>query len=166
MNDMDVKTKSFFQRFSQHVSAIVGSALAFYLAVGVVVVWACFGPWARYSENWQLVINTGTTIVTFLMVFIIQNTQNRDNKALHLKLDELIRASKNARNLMMNLQNCTDEELEQLQREFERMRKKEVRRASANGDQPAEAGESVCGQAADRLRDSNRDLATSSRPSR
>jgi low affinity Fe/Cu permease len=158
MADINTQTKSFFQRFSQHVSGIVGSAWAFYIAVGAVIVWACFGPFEHYSEKWQLVINTGTTIVTFLMVFVIQNTQNRDNKALHLKLDELIRASKHARNLMMNLENCTDEELAELQREFERLRKREVRRASKQ--MPGE--DSVCEGAVDRVRESNDALAMAS----
>src|SRR5262245_41899869 len=96
-----------FQRVSQKVAGGEGSAWAFLLALTTVVVWACFGPALSCSENSQLVINTGTTIVTFLMVFLIQNTQNRDSKALHLKLDELIRALKGARNMMVNLEDCT-----------------------------------------------------------
>jgi low affinity Fe/Cu permease len=88
------------------------------LAAAVVVVWAFTGPLFGYSDTWQLVINTGTTIVTFLMVFLIQNTQNRDAKAIHLKLDELIRAGVHARNELVELELLSDEELEQLQTEF------------------------------------------------
>jgi low affinity Fe/Cu permease len=81
----------------------------------------------HFSNTWQLVINTGTTIVTFLMVFLIQNTQNRDAKAIHLKLDELIRAKKGARNTLVDLENCTDEELDQIEAEFRRLRRRAER---------------------------------------
>jgi len=92
------------------------------LALLVVVVWGVTGPLFHYSDTWQLVINTGTTIVTFLMVFLIQNTQNRDAHAVHLKLDELIRATKGARNALVGLEDMSDEDLDKLQREFERLR--------------------------------------------
>jgi low affinity Fe/Cu permease len=85
-------------------------------------VWAITGPLLHYSEGWQLVINTGTTIVTFLMVFLIQNTQNRDARAIHLKLDELIRSMHAARNRLIDLENCTDEELDAVQAEFKKLR--------------------------------------------
>ena len=107
-----------FRAFSQRASQAVGSAWAFMLAAAVVVVWAFTGPLFGYSDTWQLVINTGTTIVTFLMVFLIQNTQNRDAKAIHLKLDELIRAGVHARNELVELELLSDDELEQLQTEF------------------------------------------------
>lgn len=97
----------------------MGSAWAFTLALAVVLVWAMTGPIFRYSEAWQLVINTGTTIVTFLMVFLIQNTQNREVATLQLKLDELIFATKRARNDLMNLEELSDEELTALKHEFE-----------------------------------------------
>ena len=113
-----------FRRFSNFTSAVVGSPWAFILAVVVVVVWAFTGPMFGYSDTWQLVINTGTTIVTFLMVFLIQNTQNRDAKAIHLKLDELIRAVSGARNGMVDLENLTDEQLELLQQQFTKLREK------------------------------------------
>ena len=113
-----------FRRFSNITSAVVGSPWAFILAVVVVVVWAFTGPMFGYSDTWQLVINTGTTIVTFLMVFLIQNTQNRDAKAIHLKLDELIRAVSGARNGMVDLENLTDEQLELLQQQFTKLREK------------------------------------------
>src|SRR5690349_6503633 len=100
-----------FRKFSQKTSAMVGSPWAFMIAVAVIVVWAVTGPLFHFSDTWQLVINTGTTIVTFLMVFLIQNTQNRDAKAIHLKLDELIRAVKDARNNLVDLEDMSDEEL-------------------------------------------------------
>jgi low affinity Fe/Cu permease len=100
----------------------LGSPYAFAIAVITVLAWALTGPYFGYSEVWQLVINTGTTIVTFLMIFLVQNTQNRDARALHLKLDELIRSIHAARNKLIDLEDCTDEELDHIQREFERLR--------------------------------------------
>jgi low affinity Fe/Cu permease len=108
----------FFRKFAHRVSLTVGSAWAFLLALVVVVTWAVTGPIFGFSDTWQLVINTGTTVVTFLVVFIIQNTQNRDAKAIHLKLDELIRASKGARTQLVELEELSDEELEKLHAEF------------------------------------------------
>src|SRR5207248_10277975 len=90
----------------------------------VILVWILTGPMFHFSDTWQLVINTATTIVTFLMVFLIQNTQNRDAKAVHLKLDELIRALKDARNELVDLENLSDEELRKLEKQFQRMRKR------------------------------------------
>ena len=113
-----------FHDFAKGSAAIVGSPWAFFLAILVIIAWLATGPTFAYSDTWQLMINTSTTIVTFLIVFLIQNTQNRDAKAVHLKLDELIHGVKGARNSLINLQNLTDEELEGLQREFERLRKK------------------------------------------
>jgi low affinity Fe/Cu permease len=114
--------RDIFRKFSTHVAAAVGSPAAFVIAALIVVIWAFLGPHYHYSDTWQLVINTGTTIVTFLMVFLIQNTQNRDARAIHLKLDELIRAKKSARNKLVDLENCSDEEIEQLEQEFRRFR--------------------------------------------
>ncbi|MEK9174050.1 MAG: low affinity iron permease family protein, partial [Patescibacteria group bacterium] len=91
-----------FHKIAQKISEWVGSPKAFFLAVFVVTVWALMGPLFGYSDTWQLIINTGTTILTFLMVFLIQNTQNRDSKAIHLKLDELIRSIKAARNHLLD----------------------------------------------------------------
>ena len=96
----------------------VGSPGAFLLAITVLVAWAVTGPLFGFSDTWQLVINTGTTIVTFLMVFLIQNTQNRDAKAMHLKLDELIRATRGARNALVDLEDLSDDELARLAEEF------------------------------------------------
>ena len=113
--------KETFRKISQKISEWVGSPGAFILAISLLVIWGFSGPIFDFSDTWQLVINTTTTIVTFLMVFLIQNTQNRENKALHLKLDELIRSNKDARNLMVNLENLSDEELAKLQEQFEKL---------------------------------------------
>lgn len=113
-----------FRKFAASVSNIVGSPWAFILAVLVIFIWAITGPIFGFSDTWQLVINTGTTIITFLMVFLIQNTQNRDARAIHLKLDELIRSVQGARNSLVDLENLSDEELDRLQKEFERFRQR------------------------------------------
>lgn len=114
---------------------MLGSAWAFAAAILIILIWGLTGPMFRYSDTWQLIINTGTTIVTFLMVFLIQNTQNRDAKAVHLKLDELIRALKNARNELIDLEKLADEDLTSLEKQFERVRKK----AERNGNIPGVA---------------------------
>src|SRR3979411_2106784 len=111
-----------FRVFARRSSDVLGSPWAFVMAILVIVVWAATGPMFHFSDTWQLIINTGTTIVTFLMVFLIQNTQNRDAKAVHLKLDELIRAVKGARNQLVDLEKLSDEELTKLEKEFERIR--------------------------------------------
>lgn len=111
----------FFRRFSQKTAEVLGNAWAFVVAAVIVIVWAFTGPLFNFSDTWQLVINTGTTIITFLMVFLIQNTQNRDTKALHLKIDELIRAQSHARNRLIRLEEMSDAELESLQQEFHRI---------------------------------------------
>jgi low affinity Fe/Cu permease len=124
----------FFRKFAHKVSAVVGSAWAFVIAVTTIVIWAVTGPIFDFSDTWQLVINTGTTIVTFLMVFLIQNTQNRDAKAIHLKLDELIKGLKGARTSMVDLEDLTDEELEKLQQEFQRLHERyNSRNQNGNG---------------------------------
>lgn len=114
--------KEQFHRFAHKASDLVGSPGSFVLGLLVIVLWAITGPVFAYSDTWQLVINTGTTIITFLMVFLIQNTQNRDSRAVHLKLDELIRSVRNARNEMVGLENLTDQELDALQHEFAQLR--------------------------------------------
>src|SRR5262245_61530513 len=126
--------KTLFRNFSHRVAEAVGSPWAFLAGVTVTILWAVTGPVFNYSDTWQLVINTGTTVITFLMVFLIQSTQNRDSKTLHLKLDELIRAVSSARNRLVDLENCTDEELAVLQKEFERLRKRAPQR-----DEPTSA---------------------------
>lgn len=117
--------KKVFRTISTRVSGAAGSAITFIGAVAVVLVWASTGPLFGFSDTWQLVINTGTTIVTFLMVFLIQNTQNRDGKAVQLKLDELIRATR-ARDVFVDLEDLSDEELAQLDREFRELHEKQA----------------------------------------
>lgn len=107
-----------FHKIAQRVSEWVGSPKAFVLAIIVVLTWALTGPIFGYSDTWQLIINTGTTILTFLMVFLIQNTQNRDNRTIHLKLDELIRSMTEARNKLLDLEDQSDDEIARLQKEF------------------------------------------------
>ena len=128
MNDL-------FRQFAATASRWVGSPIAFMVAALVIVAWAALGPMFEYSDTWQLVVNTATTVVTFLMVFLIQNTQNRDARAIHLKLDELIRGLQGARNHLLDLENMTDAELDDLQREFQRLR----RRAEPRITKPTEA---------------------------
>lgn len=118
--------KDIFHRFAAKVSVAVGSPFAFVAACALVLLWAVSGPVFRFSETWQLVINTGTTIVTFLIVFIIQNAQNRDARALHLKLDELLLSVKRARNELINLEEASDEELEALEIEFKSLHERIV----------------------------------------
>ncbi|MCA1825890.1 MAG: low affinity iron permease family protein [Myxococcales bacterium] len=118
------KQDSWFRRFSCAVAERVGSHWAFLVALAVVIVWGVTGPMFHYSDSWQLVINTGTTIVTFLMVFLIQATQNKDGKAVQLKLDELIRAQKSARNVFADLEHASDEELKEFAEEFKALRAK------------------------------------------
>ena len=113
-----------FRVFARNSSRTLGSAWAFCGAILIIIVWALTGPTFHFSDTWQLIINTGTTIVTFLMVFLIQNTQNRDAKAMHLKLDEIIRALKGARNQLVDLEKLSDEELNKLEKQFEQLRKK------------------------------------------
>ena len=126
-----------FRIFARRSSTVLGSAWTFAIAILIIVIWGLTGPAFHYSNTWQLIINTGTTIVTFLMVFLIQNTQNRDAKAAHLKLDELIRALKGARNQLIDLEKLADEDLTSLEKQFERVRKK----AELNGNNPAARAE-------------------------
>src|SRR4051794_23410992 len=112
----------FFRKFAHASAAAVGSPYAFLSGVLIIVVWAMTGPAFDYSDTWQLVVNTGTTIVTFLMVFLIQNTQNRDAKAMHLKLDELIRSVHAAHNDMINIEKLSDQELAVLAKRYDRIR--------------------------------------------
>jgi low affinity Fe/Cu permease len=116
-----------FRIFARRSSMMLGSAWAFAGAVLVIVVWLITGPTFHFSDTWQLIINTATTVITFLMVFLIQNTQNRDAKAMHLKLDEIIRALKGARNQLVDLEDLSDEELKKLEEQFQRLRTKAER---------------------------------------
>jgi low affinity Fe/Cu permease len=122
-----------FRFFAKRSSMMLGSAWAFAAAILIILIWGLTGPMFHYSDTWQLIINTGTTIVTFLMVFVIQNTQNRDAKAAHLKLDEVIRALKGARNELIDLETLTDEDLTRLEKQFSRVRKKAERNGNKAG---------------------------------
>lgn len=124
-----------FRSFAHRSSILLGSAWAFCGAVLVIVVWLVTGPTFHFSDTWQLIINTATTVITFLMVFLIQNTQSRDAKAVDLKLDELIRAVKGARNQLVDLENLSDEDLKKLEDQFQRLRKQaeQSRTHSDNG---------------------------------
>lgn len=112
----------FFRRVAKRIACAIGSPYAFVIALGGVTLWALLGPVFGFSDTWQLVINTTTTIITFLVVFMIQNTQNRDSKALHLKLDELIRSIDAARNGLIDSEDLSDKELDRLEREFAQLR--------------------------------------------
>jgi low affinity Fe/Cu permease len=127
----------FFRAFARRISDFVGSSWAFAGAVLTIVIWAAAGPFYHYSDTWQLVINTGTTVVTFLMVFLMQNTQNRDAKAIHLKLDELLRGVKGARTGLVRLEDLTEVELADLAREFELLRRPPAPAIDPASDEPA-----------------------------
>src|SRR5438034_245857 len=113
-----------FRVFAHRSAIMLGSAWAFSGAMLVIIVWLLTGPIFHFSDTWQLIINTATTVITFLMVFLIQNTQNRDAKAMHLKLDEIIRALKSARNQLVDLEDLSDEDLKKLEEQFRRLRQK------------------------------------------
>ncbi len=114
--------KELFRRFAKVTASIIGSPYAFVFALLLIVGWAVVGPLFGFSDTWQLVINTSTTIITFLVVFMIQNTQNRDSKAIHLKLDELIRSIHAARNGLIDSEDLPDDEIDRLEREFAKLR--------------------------------------------
>jgi low affinity Fe/Cu permease len=113
--------KNLFERFSNWATTATGSSAAFIIAAAVVLLWAVSGPVFHYSETWQLVINTGTTIVTFLMVFLIQKSQNKDSKAVHLKLNELLAAHEGASNRMVDIEDLTEDELDQLHKFYQQL---------------------------------------------
>lgn len=114
----------FFRRMAQRASSVFGSAWGFLVALATILVWAATGPIFHFSDTWQLVINTWTNLVTFVMVFVIQNSQNRDSKATLLKLDELIRSQAGARNALINLEGLSEAELERVETEFKRLRER------------------------------------------
>jgi low affinity Fe/Cu permease len=124
-----------FRRFARLAADAVGSPASFLVGVLLTLAWACAGPWFHYSDTWQLVINSGTSIATFLIVFLIQNTQNRDARVMHLKLDELIRAQKHARTELVQMEGLCDQELAELQKEFEGHREQAIRHLQAIEEQ-------------------------------
>jgi low affinity Fe/Cu permease len=132
-----------FSRFASQSSHFLGSRWSFIAAIGVVVIWGLTGPIFHYSDSWQLVINTGTTIVTFLMVFLIQNTQNRDARAIHLKLNELIHAVDKAKNKMIDVENLSDLELDELARTYETIRTNAEERSKARSNEREHADSQV-----------------------
>ena len=115
------KSNSWFSRFAKLTSRITGKPVTFMIAFSIVVLWAITGPIFGFSDTWQLVINTGTTIVTFLMVFLIQNTQNRDSEAMQVKLDELIRATRGAQNALLDLEELEEDELDRIKASYEKI---------------------------------------------
>ncbi|MCF6402128.1 low affinity iron permease family protein [Chitinophaga filiformis] len=121
MENGDKKSAGFFERFSSKVAQATGSQWAFFIALAAIIVWGITGPFFGYSDTWQLVINTGTTIITFLMVFIIQKSQNKDSKSVQLKLNELIAANKLASNRLIVVENLTEEELDTLHNYYTRL---------------------------------------------
>jgi len=123
--------KLWFVRFAQKVSHVTGRPIAFFLALATILIWGVLGPLFGYSDTWQLVINTGTTIITFLMVFVIQDTQNRDTAAMHIKIDELIRVTGKARNILLDLEELDDKTLETLRLDYEGLARKAKSRAKA-----------------------------------
>ena len=117
-----------FRKIAHKTSRVMGSSKAFVFAFFIVVFWALAGPYYNYSDTWQLVINTSTTILTFLMIFLVQNTQNRDAKAMQLKLDELIRAGRASRNQLLDIEDLSDDEMELLHEQFQKIREKATHR--------------------------------------
>ena len=118
------KSNSWFSQFAKLTARITGKPLTFMVAASIVVLWGITGPIFGFSDTWQLVINTGTTIVTFLMVFLIQNTQNRDSEAIQVKLDELIRATQGAQNALLDLEELEEEELDRIKAGYEEIAEK------------------------------------------
>ena len=141
-----------FSQAAHWASRQTGRAHTFIVAIGVIVVWAATGPIFGYSDTWQLIINTGTTIVTFLMVFLIQNTQNRDTQAIQLKLDELIRTNEKARNRMVTLEDLTEEELDRLKAQFAKL----ARKAPPHVHSELESAQQEIREAEERLEEAQR----------
>jgi len=141
--DLFCRIRDSFRHFARKASAVLGSAWAFIGALVIIGVWGLTGPMFHFSDTWQLIINTGTTIVTFLMVFLIQNTQNRDAKAMHLKLDELIRAVQGARNRLVDLEALSDEELKKLEDQFKNLRVRAQRMPEVEVEEVESSAESA-----------------------
>jgi low affinity Fe/Cu permease len=137
-NDAEMSMDEIFRKFAGAVSRWAGSSWAFTLAILVLCIWAVSGPIFHFSDTWQLVINTGTTIVTFLMVFLIQNTQNREARAINLKLDEIIRSIQEAHNSLIDLENASEEQLEEVEQQFKEISEEiQDEQPAFNGQHPA-----------------------------
>jgi low affinity Fe/Cu permease len=134
------KSMSWFSHFAKATARYTGKPVAFMIAVLIVLIWAITGPIFGFSDTWQLVINTGTTIITFLMVFLIQSTQNRDSEAMQVKLDELIRATKGAQNALLDLEELEEKELDTIKEKYEQIAEK------ARGDFGKEESEKKTGK--------------------
>ena len=132
--------RKFFRSFAQKSAEIVGSPGSFLVGVITILIWAASGPYFHYSDTWQLIINSGSSIITLLMVFLIQSTQNRDAKVVHLKLDELIRAVTSARNHLVHLENLSDEELEGLEKEFQKLHDRTNKSSRPPSGTPSQEG--------------------------
>src|SRR4051812_10856476 len=140
------KTQSWFGRFARWTARVTGRPAAFVIAVAVILVWAITGPIFNFSDTWQLVINTGTTIVTFLMVFLIQSTQNRDSEAIQVKLDELIRVIEGAHNALLNLEELEEEDLDRIRAGYEKLAehaREDLRRGKIDTGVPDVDGEEI-----------------------
>ena len=136
---MQLGRRDFFTRFSKRAARAAGQPAAFLLAVAVILAWAITGPLFHFSDTWQLVINTGTTVITFLMVFLIQNTQNRDTQAMHLKLDELIRSHEGAHTALCDLEELSEKELQRFHKVYVKMAeeaREHLRHGGADTDVP------------------------------
>jgi low affinity Fe/Cu permease len=131
-----------FHKFARKTSEFVGKPWAFFAAIVIILMWVLSGPFFGFSDTWQLIVNTGTTIVTFLIVFLIQNSQNHDAKAIHLKLDELIKALRGARTKLVDLEEMTDDELQQLQQEFQKIRARASQARKGNRSKGEQLGSS------------------------
>lgn len=160
------KGSEIFRRLATRTAHGVGHPLSFVAALSVVILWAVSGRFFGFSDTWQLVINTGTTIVTFLMVFLIQNTQNRDSHAIHLKLDELIRANKHARDRMMALEELSEDELDELQQEFARLAREKVAESQDRSSSMPPSSEPRARRQGGAAKEASRTGATSSRTRR
>jgi low affinity Fe/Cu permease len=147
----DHRANALFSVAAQWTAIQCGRASTFIIACLAIIIWALTGPMFHFSDTWQLVINTGTTIVTFLMVFLIQNTQNRDMTALHLKLDELIRVNQDARNKLLNLEDLTEEELKQVKRRFADLAAGGADLALASAEQDLEQAEQEIEEAKEKV---------------
>ena len=137
------KSPSFFNRFAKCTSRVTGKPISFVLAIVVVIAWAATGPIFAFSDTWQLVINTGTTIITFLMVFLLQNTQYRDSEAIQIKLDELIRVIEGAHNALLELEELDQTELDRIRAEYRKLAekaRKDLKKGKRDTDVPEVKG--------------------------